>query len=159
MAVLITGLTKNTDAFLGAVNVMLLVLRTIVEGTTLMIVPVPLLKPVLAHFGIDPVHFGIVIIVNLSIGTVTLPVGTVLLLRGALSPSVVRSGSPPPNCRSQRGLCAGGRSGGCFWLFRFQGAGRMTEGEEEVRHPDGSAARRARRFAIMFHVEVCGCEE
>lgn len=34
----------------------------------------------LAQFGIDPVHFGIVIIVNLSIGTLTPPVGTVLLL-------------------------------------------------------------------------------
>lgn len=80
MAEWITGLTANKFVFLAAVNVLLLVLGMFIEGTALMIVLVPLLKPVLAQFGIDPVHFGIVIIVNLSIGTLTPPVGTVLLL-------------------------------------------------------------------------------
>lgn len=80
MAEWITGLTTNKYAFLLAVNLLLLFLGMFVEGTALMIVLVPLLKPVLAQFGIDPVHFGIVIIVNLSIGTLTPPVGTVLLL-------------------------------------------------------------------------------
>ena len=80
MAEWITGLTTNKYAFLAAVNVLLLFLGMFIEGTALMIVLVPLLKPVLAQFGIDPVHFGIVIIVNLSIGTLTPPVGTVLLL-------------------------------------------------------------------------------
>ena len=80
MAEWITGLTTNKYAFLVTVNVLLLMLGMFVEGTALMIVLVPLLKPVLAQFGIDPVHFGIVIIVNLSLGTLTPPVGTVLLL-------------------------------------------------------------------------------
>lgn len=80
MAEWITGLTTNKYAFLAAVNVLLLFLGMFIEGTALMIVLVPLLKPVLAQFGIDPVHFGIVIIVNMSIGTLTPPVGTVLLL-------------------------------------------------------------------------------
>lgn len=80
MAEWISGLTSNKYAFLLAVNVLLLVLGMFVEGTALMIVLVPLLKPVLAQFGIDPIHFGIVMIVNLSIGTLTPPVGTVLLL-------------------------------------------------------------------------------
>lgn len=80
MAEWISGLTSNKYVFLLAVNILLLLLGMFVEGTALMIVLVPLLKPVLAQFGIDPIHFGIVMIVNLSIGTLTPPVGTVLLL-------------------------------------------------------------------------------
>lgn len=45
-----------------------------------MIILVPLLKPVLVQLGIDPVHFGLIMILNLSIGTLTPPVGTVMLL-------------------------------------------------------------------------------
>ncbi|SPX12343.1 C4-dicarboxylate transporter large subunit [Escherichia coli] len=45
-----------------------------------MLILVPLLKPVVEHFGIDPVHFGIIMIFNLSIGAFTPPVGTVMLL-------------------------------------------------------------------------------
>ena len=52
----------------------------LIEGTALMIVLVPLLLPTVKALGIDPVHFGIVIIVNLSIGTLTPPVGTVMLM-------------------------------------------------------------------------------
>ena len=48
------------------------------EGTALMIVLVPLLMPTVRSLGIDPVHFGIVIIFNLSIGTLTPPVGAIL---------------------------------------------------------------------------------
>ena len=40
----------------------------------------PLLKPVVVQLGIDPVHFGIVMILNLAIGTLTPPVGTVMLM-------------------------------------------------------------------------------
>ena len=52
----------------------------LIEGTALIIILVPLLKPAVMQLGIDPVHFGIVVIFNLSIGTLTPPVGTVLLL-------------------------------------------------------------------------------
>ena len=80
MADMITQMTTNPWMFLIAVNILLLVLGMFVEGTALMIILVPLLKPVVEQLGIDPVHFGIVMILNLSIGTLTPPVGTVLLM-------------------------------------------------------------------------------
>lgn len=80
MAEFITALTTNPYVFLLVINVALLILGMFIEGTALMIILVPLLKPVLAQLGIDPVHFGLIMILNLSIGTLTPPVGTVLLL-------------------------------------------------------------------------------
>lgn len=98
MAEFITTFTTNPWMFLIAVNVLLLILGMFVEGTALMIILVPLLKPVVEQLGIDPVHFGIVMILNLSIGTLTPPVGTVLLmvcnLTGAKLVEFMRDGWP-----------------------------------------------------------------
>lgn len=80
MASWITGLTDNKYVFLTLVNILLLTVGMFIEGTALLIVLVPLLKPVVMQMGIDPVHFGLVMILNLSIGTLTPPVGTVMLL-------------------------------------------------------------------------------
>lgn len=80
LAEIIVNLTANKWVFLLVVNILLLILGMFVEGTALMIILVPLLKPVLSGLGIDPVHFGIVMVLNLSIGTLTPPVGTVMLL-------------------------------------------------------------------------------
>jgi tripartite ATP-independent transporter DctM subunit len=77
---LISSFTSNPYAFLLAVNVILLILGALIEGTALMIVLVPLLMPTVKALGIDPVHFGIIVIINLSIGTLTPPVGTVMLM-------------------------------------------------------------------------------
>ena len=76
----ITGLSDSPWVFLIAINLLLLFLGMLIEGTALIIILVPLLKPAVMQLGIDPVHFGIVVIFNLSIGTLTPPVGTVLLL-------------------------------------------------------------------------------
>ncbi|WP_191058337.1 TRAP transporter large permease [Geminicoccus harenae] len=76
----ITSHTDSPFAFLIVVNVVLLIAGMFMEGTALMIVLVPLLMPTVRSLGIDPIHFGIVIIFNLSIGTLTPPVGTVMLL-------------------------------------------------------------------------------
>ncbi|RMC37908.1 TRAP transporter large permease [Paracoccus alkanivorans] len=76
----ITALTSNPWLFLLVVNLALLVLGMFIEGNALLIILVPLLKPVVVDLGIDPVHFGIVMILNLAIGTLTPPVGTVMLL-------------------------------------------------------------------------------
>ncbi|WP_181706533.1 TRAP transporter large permease [Chthonobacter rhizosphaerae] len=77
---LITGFTTDPTSFLMVVNVVLLFAGMLMEGTALMIVLVPLLMPTVKALGIDPIHFGIVLIFNLSIGTLTPPVGTVMLL-------------------------------------------------------------------------------
>ncbi|OQM74222.1 TRAP transporter large permease [Manganibacter manganicus] len=80
LATLISTITDNPYLFLLVVNIVLLFLGMLIEGTALMIVLVPLLLPTVKAMGIDPIHFGIVIIVNLSIGTLTPPVGTVMLM-------------------------------------------------------------------------------
>lgn len=80
LAGLIGGLTDSPALFLLVINLVLLVLGMFMEGTALLIILVPLLRPTLMQLGIDPVHFGIVMIVNLSIGTLTPPLGTVMLL-------------------------------------------------------------------------------
>lgn len=73
-------LTENPWMFLALINIVLLVLGMFIEGNALLIILVPLLKPVVVQLGIDPVHFGIVMILNLAIGTLTPPVGTVMLM-------------------------------------------------------------------------------
>ena len=52
----------------------------LIEGNAILIVMVPLLMPTVHQLGIDPIHFGIVVIVNLAVGCLTPPVGTVMLL-------------------------------------------------------------------------------
>ncbi|HLS16462.1 MAG TPA: TRAP transporter large permease [Paenalcaligenes sp.] len=80
MAEWIGSLTSSKYVFLAVVNIILLLLGMLIEGTALIIILVPLLKPVMLQLGIDPVHFGLIMILNLSIGTLTPPVGTVMLL-------------------------------------------------------------------------------
>lgn len=62
-------------AFLLAVNVFLFVVGMFIETSAAIIVLAPILAPVAVHFGIDPVHFGLVMIVNLALGMVTPPFG------------------------------------------------------------------------------------
>lgn len=76
----VTSLTENKYMFLLIINTLLLTLGMFLEGNAILLILVPLLKPVVEHFGIDPVHFGIIMIFNLSIGAFTPPVGTVMLL-------------------------------------------------------------------------------
>lgn len=76
----VTSLTENKYMFLLIINILLLTLGMFLEGNTILLILVPLLKPVVEYFGIDPVHFGIIMIFNLSIGAFTPPVGTVMLL-------------------------------------------------------------------------------
>jgi tripartite ATP-independent transporter DctM subunit len=74
----VTGAVSSPAMFLLLANVFLLVLGMFLEGNAALIVLTPLLVPVAESFGIDPVHFGIIFIFNLSVGTVTPPMGTVM---------------------------------------------------------------------------------
>ena len=66
--------------FLLAVNVLLLVLGCFLEGTTILLVIVPVLLPAAHALGLDPVHFGVVVVVNVMIGLVTPPYGMLLFM-------------------------------------------------------------------------------
>ncbi|GGA59427.1 TRAP transporter large permease [Pelagibacterium lentulum] len=80
LATIMGGLTDNPILLLLLLNILFLGLGTLIEGTALMIVLIPILMPTVLAMGIDPVHFGIIMIVNLSIGTLTPPIGTVMLV-------------------------------------------------------------------------------
>ncbi len=60
------------------INVLLLVLGMFLEGGAVLIIIAPLLVPVVVNMGIDPLHFGIVMIVNIMIGGVTPPFGSMM---------------------------------------------------------------------------------
>jgi tripartite ATP-independent transporter DctM subunit len=66
--------------FLIAVNVMIFVLGCFIEALVILLVIVPILVPVAAGFGIDPIHFGIIVILNLMISIMTPPMGMALFV-------------------------------------------------------------------------------
>jgi tripartite ATP-independent transporter DctM subunit len=67
-------------AFLLFANVVLLALGCFLEGTTILLVIVPVMLPTARALGIDPVHFGVVAVVNIMIGLVTPPYGLLLFM-------------------------------------------------------------------------------
>jgi C4-dicarboxylate transporter, DctM subunit len=72
-------------AFLLIVNLILLVLGCFLEGTTILLVIVPVLLPTAAALGIDPVHFGVVAVVNIMIGLITPPYGLLLFMMAKIA--------------------------------------------------------------------------
>jgi len=74
----LTTLSTNPLVYLLIVNALLLVVGCFMEGIAAMLILIPILVPVAMKLGIDPVHFGLVFVLNLMIGTVTPPVGVVL---------------------------------------------------------------------------------
>jgi len=72
-------------AFLVFTNVLLLILGCVLEGTTILLVIVPVLLPTANALGVDPVHFGLVAVVNIMIGLVTPPYGLLLFVMGKIT--------------------------------------------------------------------------
>lgn len=77
---LITGLTNNPLVFLLLVNIFLLIVGMFLDGSPAILIISPLLAPVAAAMGIDPIHFGIVCVVNLIIGGVTPPFASMMFI-------------------------------------------------------------------------------
>jgi C4-dicarboxylate transporter, DctM subunit len=71
----LTGLDLPPWAFLMAVNVILLIVGCFLDPTSAIIVLTPLFMPLVMAVGIDPIHFGIVMTVNIAIGMFTPPFG------------------------------------------------------------------------------------
>jgi tripartite ATP-independent transporter DctM subunit len=67
-------------AFLVVVNLLLLILGCFLEGTTILLIIVPVLLPTARALGIDPVHFGVVAVVNIMLGLISPPYGLLLFL-------------------------------------------------------------------------------
>jgi tripartite ATP-independent transporter DctM subunit len=90
----LASLTDSPWVILLILNLVLLVLGCFMEGIAILLLTVPIFVPVLARFGIDPVHFGVVMTLNLMIGLLTPPVGMVLYAVSTIADvPVVRLGS------------------------------------------------------------------
>jgi C4-dicarboxylate transporter, DctM subunit len=85
LAAWIGSLGLQPLAFLIVVNLVFLVLGCIIDATTMLLVLVPVLLPSVAALGIDPVYFGVVIVINITIGLVTPPYGLLLFVLAALT--------------------------------------------------------------------------
>ena len=76
---------KNPALFLLGVNAALFIIGMFIETSAAIIVLAPILAPVAVHFGIDPVHFGLVMVVNLAMGMITPPFGVNLFAACAVA--------------------------------------------------------------------------
>jgi tripartite ATP-independent transporter DctM subunit len=81
----ITNLSSNPLVVLLLINVLLLVLGTLMDMAPLILIMTPILMPVVKSIGIDPVHFGMIMMVNLGMGLLTPPVGGVLFVGSAVA--------------------------------------------------------------------------
>jgi tripartite ATP-independent transporter DctM subunit len=80
LAALLKGYELSPLAFLLVVNLLLLLLGCFLEGTTILLVIVPVLLPTAQLLGVDPVHFGVMAVLNIMIGLVTPPFGLLLFM-------------------------------------------------------------------------------
>src|SRR5690606_28590460 len=76
---------KSPAWFLLGVNAALFVIGMFIETSAAIIVLAPILVPVAIHFGVDPVHFGIIMVVNLAMGMITPPFGVNLFAACAVA--------------------------------------------------------------------------
>ena len=81
----LTALSDNRYVILALINVLLLVLGTLMDMAPLILILTPILLPVITSIGVDPVHFGMIMMVNLGIGLLTPPVGGVLFVGAAVA--------------------------------------------------------------------------
>lgn len=72
------GLTENPLALMIAINILLFLIGMVMDLTPAVLIFAPVLMPLILKAGIDPVYFGLIMILNLCIGLITPPIGTVL---------------------------------------------------------------------------------
>jgi tripartite ATP-independent transporter DctM subunit len=81
---LFLNISDNKYVFLLLVNILLLVLGTFMDVAPMLLICTPIFLPVIVKLGIDPVHFGMIMITNLGIGLITPPVGPTLFVGCAI---------------------------------------------------------------------------
>ena len=84
LADLLRGITENPLLLLLLINIVLLLLGTFMDMAPLIIITTPIFLPMATELGMDPVQFGIMLLLNLGIGLVTPPVGAVLFVGCAI---------------------------------------------------------------------------
>ena len=74
----LVGFTDNRIVLLIIINLLLLFVGMFLEGGAALVILAPLLVPAVKNIGIDPIHFGVIIIVNIMIGGITPPFGSMM---------------------------------------------------------------------------------
>lgn len=85
IAGLIFSVSSNPVVILLIINGFLLFMGTLMDMSSLILICTPILLPIVKQIGVDPVHFGIIMMLNLGIGLLTPPVGSTLFLGSAIS--------------------------------------------------------------------------
>ena len=95
---LMSGYDLSAGGFLLIVNIVLLILGCLLEGSTILLVVVPIFIPTAKALGIDLVHFGVVVVVNIMIGLLTPPYGLLLFIIANMTKqplsAIVREAAP-----------------------------------------------------------------
>lgn len=81
----VSGITTNKYAVLLLINIILILLGMIMDMGSLLVIVTPIFLPLAQSVGVDPVHFGIIMIFNLAIGMMTPPVGGALMVGSIVS--------------------------------------------------------------------------
>jgi C4-dicarboxylate transporter DctM subunit len=82
---LVVNMHLNKIMFLVAVNIILLIAGNFMEPSSIIMIMVPLLLPVATMLGIDPIHFGVIITINMELGMLTPPVGLNLFVASGIT--------------------------------------------------------------------------
>jgi C4-dicarboxylate transporter DctM subunit len=85
LSTMLAGIQMSPLLFLLIVNLLLLVLGCFLEGTTIILVILPVLLPTAAKLGVDPVHFGVIAVTNIMMGLVTPPYGLLLFMMSKIA--------------------------------------------------------------------------
>ncbi|HTR59960.1 MAG TPA: TRAP transporter large permease [Casimicrobiaceae bacterium] len=85
LAAAVAGFTRNKWVVLALLNVLFLILGMFLHSAAAIILVVPIVMPLVRAVGIDPVHFGLIVTVNLGIGQQTPPVASVLMVASAIA--------------------------------------------------------------------------
>ena len=80
IAEVILGITDSKVLVLLLINILLLIVGTFMETNAAIIILTPILLPIVTMLGVDPIHFGIIVVMNLSIGFITPPLGANLFM-------------------------------------------------------------------------------
>lgn len=77
---LLLRLSENPYVILLLINLVLLMAGSVMETTVILLITVPILTPIVTSYGLDPIHFGLIVVLNLLIGTITPPFGVLLFV-------------------------------------------------------------------------------
>ncbi|HPR60238.1 MAG TPA: TRAP transporter large permease subunit [Prolixibacteraceae bacterium] len=77
---MLLGLSDNKFVILLIINLILLIVGVFMDMTPAVLIFTPIFLPIVTEMGLDPIHFGIIMVLNLSVGLCTPPVGSVLFI-------------------------------------------------------------------------------